>query len=178
MRDDYLRARGIPIELADRMGIGWDEHRNALVIPYFDGVGNLVATRWRMVNGDHRGRYLSPPGGGVHLYNIAATEHSPVWIAEGEIDCLSLLAMGLDACAVPGATAWRTEWRWLFVESDVRIVFDADEAGLRGARRVAQDLRHVASEVTIVELPDGTDVNDLWVRDREALERALGLMDL
>jgi hypothetical protein len=33
----------------------------------------------------------------------------------------------------------------------------------------------VAASVTVVELPDGHDVNSLYLEDRAALERALGL---
>jgi DNA primase len=70
--------------------------------------------------------------------DILAGEIEQVFLTEGAIDCLSLSELGLPAVGIPGALGFKPEWAALFAGvPEIVIAFDQDEAGRRGARKVA-----------------------------------------
>ncbi len=112
---------------------------------------------------------------------------SPIWLVEGEPDCLCALSHGLNAVtATGGAGTWREEWNERFRGAEVILAYDADHKGRHGADKVAAALVEVASSVRVLEwpalmlengeLPDnhGQDLTDWFMthdRSREELER-------
>lgn len=180
MRDQYLATRGITPETADRFGLVYDEERQAIAIPYLSALGGEpIAWRYRLI-GDVQGhgsnrKYDTEQGSKLHLFNVEDTNCSPVYLTEGELDTIVLKQMGLDAVGVPGTNGFKDEWRWLFFEAEVRIVFDGDDPGRKAARKVASTLQSVVSEVFVIAMPDGHDINSLFLEDRAGLERLLGV---
>jgi DNA primase len=81
-----------------------------------------------------------------------------IHICEGETACISLVDAGVDnglseiAVAVPGARAWRDEWRTIFKGKHVTIWPDADKPGEELAQRIIQSLSMVARSIEIVNL--------------------------
>jgi hypothetical protein len=77
-----------------------------------------------------------------------------VILAEGESDCLALLADDIEAdgqtvcCACPG-TSFPVAWRHLFNGLEVVLCFDTDAAGTKAARTVADLLKGHARSVAI-----------------------------
>ena len=115
-------------------------------------------------------KYLGVPHLEKRLFNARAvlSHGSVVDIAEGQIDALTLLACGLDAVGVAGASSWRPHYRRLFGGFDVvRVWGDGDKAGQDFAARVASDIPQ--AEV-MMGVPQGEDINSLFVRKgREAI---------
>lgn len=90
----------------------------------------------------------------------AVADGRPVYIAEGEKDCLAIEQAGFTAtCNSGGAGKWREEFSKHFKGASVVIIADKDEPGRKHAQDVAQKLSAVASSVTVVELP-GDKVKD------------------
>jgi hypothetical protein len=84
-----------------------------------------------------------------------------VWIAEGEKDADSLVAAGVTATTNPmGADNWRDDYSPVFRYANVVIARDNDPAGHRHARKVADSLRGIASNIKIVEAAEGKDATD------------------
>lgn len=90
----------------------------------------------------------------------AADEHPQadklVIITEGEWDRVILEQHGFHAVTgTAGATTWKDEWSKLFDNLDVVILYDKDEAGSRGARKVRDSLqdRSMVSSLRLVEWP-------------------------
>lgn len=174
----YLEGRGISRETARTYRLGYvhepvrgdDEYVGRLAIPYLTTSG-VVDIRYRVINGDGP-KYLSRPAAKTHLFGVTALlKPSPVLVlTEGEVDCMTMNQIGVAAVGIPGANAWKDYWRLLFLDYDeVIAVCDGDQAGRDFGKKVAERI----DGVSVVHLPDGTDINDLFVKDGAAsvLER-------
>jgi DNA primase len=81
--------------------------------------------------------------------------------------------LGVEAVAIPGTQSWQRAWRWLFRNCDlVYVVMDNDEAGLKASHRIAAQLGDI-TEAEVVEMPEGFDVSDLYVKDPDRLKELL-----
>lgn len=144
-----------------------------LVIPYLDAYDHERTLRFRSFNGGPK--YFSLPGARSHLFAVRYSEESKVYITEGELDAITIWQTKRRAVGVPGSTSWKDHWRWLFRSCDeVVVVFDGDEAGKRGTAKILQSLQTVAPYVRAVEMPEGSDVNDVFRSSRSHLEELLG----
>jgi hypothetical protein len=125
-----------------------------------------------------------PDGKGGWLWKMAGVEKvlfrlpeilhavqrgTPVFLCEGEKDCLAMAQRGFDATCNPGgavdkpdSTKWQPNYTQTLRGGDVCIVADKDEAGRRHAQSVAGLLHGVAKSVRVIELPDtnGQPVKD------------------
>jgi putative DNA primase/helicase len=100
-----------------------------------------------------------------------------VYIAEGEKDVDSLVALSLDATTnAGGAGKWRPEYSEVLRGANVVIIPDNDAPGREHAGKVKSALDGIAASVRIVSLPGpGKDVTD-WIISggtREELEQLL-----
>jgi DNA primase len=83
-----------------------------------------------------------------------------VYLAEGVIDCLSLLDQGLPAIGIPGAHGFKQGWVPLFDQvSDVIVAFDRDDAGRKGRDRIVAAFA-AAGRLGIKTVEWPSEVND------------------
>lgn len=107
--------------------------------------------------------------GTARLYPINRLGDGPVYLFEGEMDCLLARQLGLNALsATGGAGTWRgQEWNDLFTGRDVLICYDADNAGRAGATMVATQLLDFAHTIKLIHIPltepPGADFTDYIV---------------
>lgn len=180
---DALRASGI---------VNGDEFRfpdHRLLIPWRGRTGEVQTLQQRVARSgvSEELRYRYPPGRGIRqLFGVerfddqlelrrAAGREPFIAITEGAIDALSLsklLAMSRnepDAITLgfPSASgAWRKEWSDLVRGRLVRLVFDSDDAGRKGALRLAPAIA-ASGAMRIVYAPPAakhSDCNDVLVR--------------
>jgi DNA primase len=176
---EWLEGRGLTLSTVLDAGLGYipetarSPYRHCVVIPYFDARGELRGVRYRHLRADAHMKYQTPKGGGVHLYNAAGSNAPVVAICEGEFDALVMKQLGVEAVAIPGTQSWQRAWRWLFRNCDlVYVVMDNDEAGLKASHRIAAQLGDI-TEAEVVEMPEGFDVSDLYVKDPDRLKELL-----
>jgi putative DNA primase/helicase len=115
------------------------------------------------------------------LPEMLAEPNKPIFIVEGEKDADRLAKQGLLATTNSGgAGKWRDELNAWFMDRDVVILADNDEAGREHAFDVARRLPDIARKIRIVKmpgLPHKGDVSD-WltagktVRDLRRLANA------
>ena len=89
------------------------------------------------------------------------------------MDTLTLSkCVGIPAVGVPGANSWKAHYSRILADFERIYVFaDGDNPGLEFARGLAREL-----PVTVVQLPDGEDVNSFYVKHgKEALLEKAGL---
>lgn len=166
---NWLSARKLSDTTLHRYLIGYDIDRHAIVIPYLNALGEVRSIRWRNLN-QGGPKYLQPKGETLHLFRVNATRKPKVWITEGEFDCMVLDQAGFPAVGVPGVNGFKPEWAYLFAYCDqVTVVFDGDEPGREGARRITTLLGPFVDKLRMVKLPQDKDVNDLYSEDRAAL---------
>jgi hypothetical protein len=174
--EEYLKKRGIPMEVAQKYGLGyaapglWPNPKKyfpqgCIVFPHTNPAREIVNLYGRAVDyGDstpkkYRHAHLEGPRG---VFNAQALANQEAFITEGSFDALSLLAAGYDACAIFGVNGLR--WPW--VKAQVVVFgFDQDGAG-EGWRDLAYQGTLLGKEVYF--LPQETyanhnDLNAAWV---------------
>src|SRR6266851_1903930 len=150
---EYLHSRGIPDAVVDRRFLGWNGVR--ITIPMFDHKGVCASFRLAKDPDDKSDspKMLSSLGSHVDLYGWEVLRLQPkrVIICEGEFDRLVLEANGFEAVtSTGGAGTFKEKWAEAFKRiPEVYLCFDRDDAGRKGALRVARMITHSR----IVELP-------------------------
>jgi DNA primase len=167
--EEFARSRGFTeTELKEYELRVEDGH---VIIPILGRAGPWFE-RLRCDMGCHT-KYWQPPGTPSHLFNpLGLGPHSgEVWLAEGELDTLSLLVSGVPALGVLGAGNFNRHWYHLFSGAEVVIAFDSDEAGDSQAERLAQ--LWPAEQVSRFDPSPYADVNEWFVTNREEFTEAV-----
>ena len=168
--EDYLASRGIPIEVARlaRLGVveepetGHEAYIGRLAIPYVTKTG-VVDIRFRSLNPAVEPKYMGMTGSDTKMYNVLDIERAGDWIGvcEGELDTITLSrCVGIPCIGVPGSNSWKKHYTRLLADFERVFVFaDGDQPGKEFAAGLAREL-----PVTIVSMPEGEDVNSIYVK--------------
>lgn len=155
----WLQARGISDAIIDSRKLSWDGKR--IVIPIFDKDGNVLFNKYRRDPEDNFSdapKYLYDRGACAALYGIDQTFGSPVHLCEGELDALRMMSGGYTALSTTGGSGtFLPEWVEMLKDKEVVICYDNDEAGVKGALKVHQQLPNAR----IVVIPREEDVKDV-----------------
>ncbi len=169
--EDYLKQRGIPLEVARlaRLGVvvepevGHEAFIGRLSIPYITKTG-VVDLRFRSLNPAVEPKYMGLTGAETRMYNVLDVDKANdiIGVCEGELDTLTMSAcVGIPCVGVPGANSWKKHYTRLLADFQRVFVFaDGDQPGTEFARSLAREL-----PVTIVQMPDGGDVNSVYVSE-------------
>ena len=177
----YLNVRGISDELIHRHLLGWTGGRITIPIPNRDREIAFFKLARDPEDSSDAPKMYATPGSSIELYGWETVLSKPdrLIICEGEFDRLVLEAQGFAAVtSTGGAGSFRAEWAEHFLPiPKVFVCFDRDEAGRRGAERVAEFIPHSK----IVDLPEevgeGGDVTDYFVRLGRTPEGFLRLLE-
>ena len=180
----YLKSRGIPIEVARlaRLGVveepetGHEAYIGRLSIPYMTKTG-VVDIRFRSLNPAVEPKYMGMTGSDTKMYNVLDIERAGDWIGvcEGELDTITLSrCVGIPCIGVPGSNSWKKHYTRLLADFERVFVFaDGDQPGKEFAAGLAREL-----PVTIVSMPDGEDVNSVYVKfGAEYIREKAGLIN-
>lgn len=169
--EDYLKQRGIPLEVARlaRLGvvvepeIGHEAFIGRLSIPYITKTG-VVDLRFRSLNPAVEPKYMGLTGAETKMYNVLDIDRANdiIGVCEGELDTITMSScVGIPCVGVPGANSWKKHYTRLLADFERVFVFaDGDQPGTEFARSLAREL-----PVTIVQMPDGGDVNSVYVSE-------------
>jgi DNA primase len=102
-------------------------------------------------------------GAETRMYNVLDIEQAGdfIGVCEGELDTITLsYCVGIPCIGVPGANSWKRHYTRLLADFQRVFIFaDGDQAGSEFAKGLAREL-----PVTIVQLPEGEDVNSMYVQ--------------
>jgi KaiC/GvpD/RAD55 family RecA-like ATPase len=143
--------RGISLDVVKKMKLGlgskwFDEEQGevkCLMYPYFLGK-NCVFVKYRNLTPGHTHDQRFRSSGGIEnpLYNsnVIKNQMDSLLCLEGEMDCLSLLSVGVEnAVGVPGADFKKISWdKLLDRPRKLYLIYDNDQAGQDGAKKFAQ----------------------------------------
>lgn len=164
-----IRARLTRIGLYRESG---HEHFNgSLVVPVFDEAGNVVEVYGRKLLDNLRAgtpKHLYLPtreGRGRGVFNLAALQASKeIILTEALIDAMTFWCAGYrNVTAAYGIEGFTDDHLAAFKRHGterVLIAFDRDEAGERGATKVAERLMAEGIECFRIQFPKGMDAND------------------
>ena len=167
----YLASRGITEEVARQalLGVvtepepGHEQYVGRLAIPYITKTGT-VDIRFRSLNPAVEPKYMGLTGAETKMYNVLDVEKAGDYIAvcEGELDALTLSkCVGIASVGLPGANGWKRHYTRLLADFERVFIFaDGDQAGREFANSLAREL-----PVTTITLPDGEDVNSIYVSE-------------
>ena len=143
---NYFLDRGLTPEIIEKFNLGYDSQRKNVIIP-------VTASSYieRATDPNAKNRYYKH--GQQGLYNAKALDQSfkPVFIVEGEIDCLSFLSCGAESLAL-GSTANKRKLIDLITErvsskdSKLPAIFlalDNDKAGEETETELESELREI-----------------------------------
>ena len=168
--EDYLKSRGIPLETArlaqlgvvEEPEVGHEQFQGRLSIPYITKTG-AVDLRFRSLNPAVEPKYMGMTGVETKMYNVLDIDKAGdyIGVCEGELDTITLSScVGIPCVGVPGANSWKKHYTRLLADFERVFVFaDGDQPGTEFARSLAREL-----PVTIVQLPEGEDVNSAYVK--------------
>lgn len=184
---ERLEKRGHDLEKAATLGLlgkndrgYYDKMRGRIVYPIFSTNGRVVAFAGRATKPDDRGpKYINSPENPIYhkssvLYGMFHAKEEirradAALAVEGYMDVVALWKSGVkNVVAVSGTALTEDQARLLsrFAKS-VKLLFDADSAGVRAAMRSVEILLRQGLSVRVVSLPEGEDP-DSFVNERGA----------
>jgi DNA primase len=135
---------------------------NSVIFPLYSQNGSVVNLYGRSIDDGHEVHHLYLPGPRQGIINRQAVKRSQtILLTESIIDALTLYAQGFkNTIPIYGVNGLLEEHLSLFNRriKEAYLVFDADEAGRKGAEAVALRLKEKEITTYIVELP-AKDVN-------------------
>ena len=182
--DEYLKSRGISTQTAAVNLIGYDpeykSHGNrgtwqAVIIPTGDRMHSYSA---RNISAEHTGSGTDQrfdKAGSAALFNaraITGSNKSPLFVAEGELDALSIIEAGGEAVGLGSAVNQRLLLKSVEGMPADRLLIlclDNDEAGKKAASELLKKLKEAHSN-TVIYNPYGSckDANEALQADKEA----------
>jgi DNA primase len=154
-------------------GVPADFFAGRVMFPISDARGRVQGFGARTLDPGARAKYVNSPEGphfrkrhllfGLAEARAAIARSGWAVVAEGYTDVMGLHAAGVEAAVACMGTSLTPEQlrllgRWA---KEVRLCFDADEAGERAAWRSVQAARGVPLSFSAVALPPGRDPGDL-----------------
>lgn len=160
---EWLHGRRLTDEVIKSARLSWNG--DELVIPVFDEQNNFLFNKYRRNPASVEGpKYRYEKGSTSALYNshtLSSVKDEPVFICEGELDCLLLNSKGQHAVTSTGGSGtFKKEWADFFVGKNVYISFDADDAGYKGGMKT-QGILPFAKTIILPE-GGGKDVTDYF----------------
>ena len=167
-----------------RLGVlretGHEHFRGCVVVPLLDASGNVVQIYGRRLDDTKSPRhlYLAAPQRGVfNLEGLVGAEE--VILCEAILDAMTFWLHGYrnvtTGYGIEGVTEEILEAIVTSGAKVVKIAFDRDEAGDRGAEKVAERLAARGLEAHRVVFPRGMDANE-YARKVEPAKVSLGLV--
>ena len=147
-----------------------DKFYKRIIFPIRDVVGNVVAFTARSVNPEEKAaKYINSKEGVLYhksqiIYGLDSAKKSivkndRVFLVEGNMDVLTLQAIGITNVIALSGTALSDAQINLLIKytSNVYIIADTDEAGIKALNVNAQKLIQNKCTVYVVPLPDEED---------------------
>jgi len=180
-----------------RGGHNWyDRFRGRIMFPLSDVRGNTVGFSGRILpwtDDGKSGKYINSPETPIYhksqllfpLFQVKdeIRKKNSVVIVEGEFDALaSLRANVSNVVAVKGSALTEDQVKLMQRFCDTAILaLDADDAGIKAAKRAIGIASQAEMNIRVVELSQGKDPDELVKTDpkkwREAVKKAVGVYD-
>jgi len=187
---EFLNAkRGMTDETIRQFHLGFDERSGSIVVPVLDPSGQEAVAAKLLKYDLSTGKKTIRTIGSAQLFNshLLLRDYEKfgcVVICEGEFDAIVLCQNGfLAVSGTAGASTWKKAWSPSFKGKDVVLCYDSDDAGRKGASRVAQELLPIASSVKSIDLfgseatKDRKDATDFFVKAGKTAEDFQRMVD-
>jgi len=163
-----------------------DMFRGRLMIPLQDPQGRVIGFTARILESDPNApKYINTPQTvlydksrhvyGMHLAKESIRKTKFVVLVEGNLDVIASHQVGIRQVVATAGTAL-TEPHLKALSrftGDIRLSFDADKAGMAATERAIPIASRVKVSLSIVEIPEGKDPDELIQQDPELWKSAI-----
>ena len=171
----------IPYQAFESAHLAFNKESKDWIIPIYNKAGSIVSLRlWNKATGI----LMNLAGCKASLYGEEIIDrYMYIVICEGEWDAIALRwlleSSGFDdvgVVAVPGAMTFKEIWAPMFSGKDVAIMFDNDEAGRNGTKRVIRILKKYTKTKSLKVLkwdestPEKYDIRDYISQNMRGLK--------
>jgi replicative DNA helicase len=181
----YLQARGIHLETAAAIGIGFDPEADPaysghkaprLIIPTSEAhyVGRSVDPKT-----PEKYQKMNVKGGKPGIFNVSAlySEQEAVFVTEGVFDALSVIECGAAAVALNSTSNARkliAQLEQQPTEATLILCLDNDKAGKKATAELQKDLTRLNVSYVTADINCGKkDPNEALTADRDAFRNAI-----
>ena len=173
----YWQDRGFTFETLNRFKLGYDGNGSFTIPIYQDGLFKNFQLRTDFPTKSIRPYYK---GVGALLFNSDIMKlTNEIFITEGPTDCIMLSQQGLPSVSsTVGAGGWKHEWFKYFInQKKINVVYDNDDAGLKGAINVAKRLGLYRTKIYLFDgFDEGYDIIK-YFKDGNTREKLLELLE-
>ncbi len=190
---DFLRSKKFTDNEIKNAGLSSQRFRNAsdmfrgrLMIPLADPQGRIVGFTARILEDNPSApKYINTPQTplydksrhvyGLHLAKEAIRRGKYAVVAEGNLDVISSHQAGVRPVVATAGTAL-TEAHLKALgrfTNDIRLSFDADNAGLNATERAIPIASKVDVSLSIISIPSGKDPDELIRQDPAAWQKVI-----
>lgn len=186
--DDELIKAGLVTRRANGLG---DMFRGRIMVPLSDGQGQVVGFTARLLKDDKNApKYFNTPQTpiydkgrqvfGFHHAKDSIRRLDYTVMVEGNFDVISSYQAGVTnvvACAGTAMTA--DHLRALSrLSMNIRLAFDADQAGLKATERAIEIAQQVGVDLTVISLPgDAKDPDEIIQKDPQLWQQSVEKAD-
>lgn len=190
---NFLTKHGFTTDEMKRAGIIFqrsrhssDMFRGRIMIPLADGSGRIVGFTARLLDDEPDApKYINTPQTvtydksrqvfGLHLAKEAIRKQGFVVVAEGNLDVISSWQAGVTNVVASAGTAM-TEHHLKALKrftGDIRLSFDADNAGIAATERIIPLAQNAEVSLKIITLKEAKDPDELIRKDIHFWEQAI-----
>lgn len=178
-----IKAAGLTAQRGRNLS---DMFRGRLMIPLQDAQGKVIGFTARLLTDDKNApKYINTPQTplydksrhvfGLHLAKADIRKSGFVVIAEGNLDVIASHQAGVRQVVATAGTAL-TEPHLKALSrftGDIRLSFDADQAGLNATERAIPIASKVNVSLSIITIPSGKDPDELIKQDPALWQQAI-----
>ncbi|HEV7453640.1 MAG TPA: DNA primase [Candidatus Saccharimonadales bacterium] len=181
--DDEIRGAGLSAQRYRGMG---DMFRGRLMIPLQDQQGRVIGFTARLLIDDPGApKYINTPQTmlydksrhvyGLHLAKEAIRKKKYSVVTEGNLDVIASHQAGVRQVVATAGTAMTEQHLKALgrFSPDVRLSFDADNAGLNATERSIPIASKVGVSLSIITIPSGKDPDELIKQDKSKWEEII-----
>ena len=176
---NWARSKNFDLELVAQAGLiikreggegYYDRFRGRLMFPICDEQGRVVAFSGRVLSGDEKtAKYVNSPETpiftkgrlifGLDKAKRAILEKQFTVVCEGQLDMIACYGAGVQNTVAPQGTAFTAEQARILKRyaKEVVLCFDSDNAGLKAAVRVLDDLLNSGLAIRVASIPPPHD---------------------
>lgn len=164
---EWAASRGLDSSFVLAQGVGYDPHVRAIVFPFRDPKGNLIGAKYRGT--DRPDQWIKGVQPALYILDPHDLKREKVVVVEGEVDALTLKAIGVPVVATLGAGKDQG-LDLLSTHRQVYLGYDMDAAGETGAEKAAQKLGRYRCKRVEWRLKDPNDMLMAGASKEELLE--------
>jgi putative DNA primase/helicase len=157
----FQEKYGLTLETIKKYQLGYKQGKYVIPIEVSPG-------KWHYKQ--HKGYQTRGAKAVIYPPDIIKDSLPYIIVTEGEFKALLLNQSGFPAVSnTSGAGTWKQQWNSLFKGLIVILAYDNDEAGKKGAKKVASNLKGMAQSVKRIQWPsymnskDRKDVTDFFI---------------